>query len=154
MWMRAASFCLCSLPWLVVGCAHSTTVGPSEPIEEPDSPSHGLSSERLDQLSGGYAALRTARARFGLGAEADACVLLFSDREERLVGCGDSVDGFTETGQHFASPDGRAMPVLWQEGALIMSETHMPYAQIGTQLVGTVATWSRDEGGSAPVLLL
>jgi hypothetical protein len=108
-----------------------------------------LGATRLARLVAGRNALAPMLAEWGLAESGSSCVLLFTDHEEWLVGCGRDVEGFVATGE-----EAQGEPVLHMGQSLAVSGQVLPFEQIKLAIVGTVGTWSRADGEPAPVLLL
>lgn len=127
---------------LIVAACASASVQKSEPTQ--------LSSKQITRIRAADASLESFFAEWGLEKNGPDCLLIFSDREEWLIGCeGVNAPQFSPTGQTL-----RGAPVLWLNQSLYVAGNLMPYEKIKMNLVGTVGTYNLKDGESKPVLIL
>lgn len=138
---------------MLLGACGAAVSPATKPIGDPSpvvaSSGSPLGEIRLARVAAARAAVDSALADWHLTDHGSSCTLLFSEREEWLVGCGDAMDGFAPTGETLF-----AHPVLHLPQSLVLAGQLMPFESIKLSIVGTVGTWHRDSGDGLPVLLL
>src|SRR5687767_3927617 len=87
--------------------------------------------QRLARVQAAYASLQPLLAEWKLEGYGQDCLLVFTDREEWLLGCGamSGSAGFAPTGEVW-----NGAPVLWNPRSLVVSGKEMPYEQIKLSL--------------------
>lgn len=109
-----------------------------------------LSDLQIARVNQAYSSLESEFSEWGLEKHGQDCLLLFSDREQWLVGCQPSnMPDFRPTGQQV-----RKSSVLWIDKSFYFSGSTIPYEKIKLDLVGTVGSYKAADASIKPLLML